>query len=165
LERIEDTTRFDAALLCSMHRAWLGKLYSWAGRYRQVELAKGAFRWPPAALVARNMAAFESGLLRECTPCRPDSVAVVADCVAKVHAELLLIHPFREGNGRLARWLADLMIAQAGLPAPDYGFEGPGSRKRKSQYLSAVYRGYLRDYRALRDFFIEVVERRLRENL
>jgi hypothetical protein len=32
-----------------------------------------------------------------------------------VHAELLLIHPFREGNGRLARWLADLMALQPEL--------------------------------------------------
>jgi Fic family protein len=53
---------------------------------------------------------------------------------------LLFIHPFREGNGRLVRWLADLMIAQADLPAPDYGFAGPGSRKRQRQYLNAVMR-------------------------
>ena len=29
--------------------------------------------------------------------------------IAKVHAELLFIHPFREGNGRTARILANLM--------------------------------------------------------
>ena len=34
--------------------------------------------------------------------------------IAMVHTELLLIHPFRDGNGRLARWLADIMAAQAG---------------------------------------------------
>ena len=34
--------------------------------------------------------------------------------VAKVHAELLFIHPFREGNGRTARLLANLMVAKAG---------------------------------------------------
>ena len=33
-----------------------------------------------------------------------------------VHVELVLIHPFREGNGRLARLLAMLMGLQAGLP-------------------------------------------------
>ena len=37
--------------------------------------------------------------------------------IAKVHAELLLIHPFREGNGRTARILANLMSRKAG-----YGF-------------------------------------------
>jgi hypothetical protein len=27
---------------------------------------------------------------------------------------MLLVHPFRDGNGRLARWLAELMFFQAG---------------------------------------------------
>ncbi|MBB6239753.1 fido (protein-threonine AMPylation protein) [Pedobacter sp. AK013] len=31
-----------------------------------------------------------------------------------MHAELLLIHPFREGNGRTARILANLMSRKAG---------------------------------------------------
>ena len=31
---------------------------------------------------------------------------VVAEALAVVHAELILIHPFREGNGRVARLLA-----------------------------------------------------------
>ena len=39
--------------------------------------------------------------------------------VAKVHAELLFIHPFREGNGRTARLLASLMAAKAGYKLPE----------------------------------------------
>jgi cell filamentation protein len=159
---VENTTRFKAALLCDMHRDWLGKLYPWAGRYRQVEMAKGGFRWPPAMLVGQNMAMFESGLLHECTPCRPGSLKDVAEQITKVHAELLLIHPFREGNGRLARWLADLMAGQATLPAPHYGFEGSGSMSRRKWYLNGVIRGYGKDYVALRDFFVDALERGLR---
>ena len=37
---------------------------------------------------------------------------VEALAVAIEHAELLLIHPFRDGNGRVARWLADVMAVQ-----------------------------------------------------
>jgi hypothetical protein len=33
-----------------------------------------------------------------------------------VHAELVLIHPFRDGNGRCARLLSTLMGVHAGLP-------------------------------------------------
>ncbi len=162
---VQETTRFDMPLLCAMHRDWLWKIYAWAGQYRKFEMAKGGFRWPPAHLVAQNMIAFDSGFLRECTPCRPAAVGIVAERVAKVHAELLLIHPFREGNGRMARWLADLMIQQADLPTPDYGFEGKGSRKRQQSYLNAVIRGYAQDYRPLTEFFIDVIERRLAEDL
>ena len=58
-------TRFTTVHLCRMHNDWLGGIYEWAGRYRTVELSKDGFAWPPAFRVAENMAAFESGLLRE----------------------------------------------------------------------------------------------------
>ncbi len=162
LQRISAETRFTAALIRELHRDWLGEIYEWAGQYRTLELSKGGFRWPPAYLVPENMARFEAGLLREHTPCRPAPLPEVARRIAEVHAELLLIHPFREGNGRLARWLADLMSLQAGYPVPDYGFAGRGSKRRQERYLQAVKRGYLRDYDGLVDFLREAVERRFR---
>ena len=110
-----------------------------------VELSKGGFCWPPAHLVASNMERFEAGLLREHTPCRPAELLQVAQRMAEVHAELLLIHPFREGNGRLARWLADLMALQAGYVAPLYRFRGRGSKDNRARYLEAVKRGYLQE--------------------
>ena len=164
LKRVTNETRFTAALLCQMHKDWLGGIYEWAGRYRTVELEKGCFRWPPAYRVAENMAAFENGLLRRHTPCRPGALNEVARPIAEVHAELLLIHPFREGNGRLARWLADLMCLQAGLPVPSYGFTGRGSKGNQEQYLRAVGEAYLRDYDALTAVFAEAIGRRLPED-
>ena len=136
-----------------MHKNWLGDIYEWAGHYRTVEMEKDGFRWPPAYLVAQNTAAFEAGLLRQHTPCRPGPSPEVAQRIAEVHAELLLIHPFRDGNGRLARWLADLMAMQAGLSPPDYGFEGRGAKAQRQKYLEAVKAGYLTRYAALSDFF------------
>ena len=65
------------------------------------------------------MATFEAGMLNRWTPCRPDELPTIPLGIAQVHADLLLIHPFREGNGRLARWLADLMAAQAGMSPPE----------------------------------------------
>jgi cell filamentation protein len=154
-------TRFTAALVRRMHRDWLGPIYPWAGQYRRVELQKGSFRWPPAHLVDQNMTAFERDLLARRTPCRPGELTEVARKIAEVHAELLLIHPFRDGNGRLARWLAELMCLQAGFPIPDYGFTGKGSRKQQDAYLRAVTRGYTQDYTALTHFFTEAIRRRL----
>jgi cell filamentation protein len=161
---VTNDTRFTVEFLCQMHRDWLGSVYSWAGRYRSVELAKGAFQWPPAYLVAQNMERLELGLLRAHTPCRPTSIEVVARRLAEVHAELMLIHPFRDGNGRLGRWLADLMAMQAGLPAPSpaYGFSGLGSSKRRDRYVEAVSEGYVGNYRPLEDFFALALELRLR---
>ncbi len=158
--RLTAKTRFTAALICQMHRDWLSGIYEWAGEYRQVELEKDGFRWPPAERVPENMRDLERGILRRLTPCKPAPLDEVAMSIAVVQAELLLIHPFRDGNGRLARWLADIMAAQAGYPAPAYGFSRRGSKKRRAEYLRAVQQGYSENYLPLARFFEEAISRR-----
>jgi cell filamentation protein len=161
LGRITAETVFTAELVCQMHREWLGRIYPWAGKLRTVEMAKGGFRWPPARFIHQSLQELERQTLRRCTPCRPGPVAEVAASLAEVQAELLLVHPFREGNGRIARWLCDLMAMQAGLPALDYGFVGRGSRARRLRYLQAVRLGYDRRYEPLARFLAQAVERGL----
>jgi len=158
-DMIEDSTRFTAELICQMHRDWLEDLFPRAGTYRAVELSKGGFRWPPSRLVAQNMAHLEANTLKACTPCQGKSVQEIGKKMAEVHAELLLVHPFREGNGRLARWIADLMSLQAGLGLPDYALSGRGSIKRRKDYLSAVQHGYAQNYEPLTGFFCTALER------
>lgn len=159
LSLVGPDTRITSALLCQMHRDWLGSLYPWAGCYRTVELAKGHFKWPPAYLVEQNMRVFELETLACFTPCRFDSPDDLLHSLAVVHAELLLIHPFREGNGRLARWVADLMAAQAGVPMPSYQFTGRDAKLQRTTYLEAVQRGYAGDYQPLALFFARALER------
>ncbi len=158
LDLVKDDTVFSARMLCQMHRDWLGGIYEWAGSYRTVEMSKGGFTWPPAFRVSANMDAFEHFLTTQ-TPFRFQTMDEGCIALAKVHAELLLIHPFREGNGRMARWLTDLMCLQTGLSEIDYGFVGQGSRKRKAAYLHAVIQGYGQNYRPLADFFRDALER------
>lgn len=156
-DHIAPNTRFTAALVRQMHADWLGGLYEWAGQYRTVNVAKGGFAWPPAYLVPANMEAFERGLLREMTPCPPGGIEATAHRLAVVHAEFLLIHPFRDGNGRMARWLADLMAIQSGHQPPSYRFGGRGGRARRARYLEAVRRGYRGDLGLLDGFFADAL--------
>ena len=83
-----------------------------------------------AAQVPRLMQQLEQGPLRLYTPCRIKSTEQQAAALAIVHAEFILIHPFRDGNGRCARLLAMLMGLQAGLPALDFGGIR-GAKKRR----------------------------------
>ncbi|MFH1725279.1 MAG: Fic family protein [Elusimicrobiota bacterium] len=150
-----DTT-ITNALILEMHRHFLGGIYPWAGRYRTVNLSKPGFVWPPAGRIPQNMAAFERDALKTRTPCRPGPLERVAESIAVVHAEFLLIHAFREGNGRLARLIAGIMALQAGCPPPEFGFR---LRKNRSRYLRAVKRGYLRDYGELTEVVIDAIRR------
>lgn len=160
---VTTNTRITADMICRMHRDWLENIYEWAGSYRTVDMSKGGFSFPPAWLIPQNMAHFEQDVLTKHTPCRGKTVEDISWSLAVVHADLLLIHPFREGNGRLARWLADIMAAQAGLPLPDYGFIGEDSDKQKEDYLQAVIKGYGQDYEPLACFFAAAFKRRKRQ--
>ena len=76
--------------------------------------------------------------------------------MAEVHAELILVHPFREGNGRVARLLALLMGLQAGLPPLDFSpLEGRG----KEPYFAGIRAAIGRDYAPLADSFLRVIGR------
>lgn len=150
--------RFTAADVCRIHQVWLGRIYSWAGHYRQVNVKKGEFPFAAAAQIQKLMTDFESGSLRGHTPCRFTSIDRLAASLSEVHVELVLIHPFREGNGRTARILAVLMGLQAGLPA--LLFDKLSGRKRH-QYFAAVQAGLDRDYDPMTNLFTAVIERTL----
>jgi cell filamentation protein len=159
LDVLTDKTVISAKFIRRMHRDWLGDIYDWAGTYRTVEMSKGGFTWPPASRVAENMDRLEAAFLEPNTPFQPRNLQAATEDLAIIHAELLLIHPFREGNGRLARWFANLMCLQAGMPIPDFGFDGLGSDPVHARYLEAVVQGYEKNYRPLADLFREALER------
>lgn len=151
--------RFNAADICRIHRIWLGNIYAWAGHYRQVNLSKGEFPFAAAKQIPRLMTNFERGPLREFTPCRFASMDEVVKAISVVHAELLLIHPFRDGNGRVARMLAILMALQADLPPLDFGsIRG----HKRQEYYEAVQAGLEQNYELMVKIFRTVIRRTLR---
>ncbi len=149
--------RFTAEDICRIHKIWLGPIYAWAGRYRQVNLVKDNFPFAPAREIPRLMREFEEGPLREFTPCRFQFQEEIVKALAIVHVELVLIHPFREGNGRLSRLLAVLMALQVGLPTLD--FSPMASGRKRQEYFSAIQAGLGRDYGPMERIFSAVVER------
>ena len=100
----------------------------------------------------------ERGPLKSYTPYRPAAIENLAAALAEVHVELVLIHPFREGNGRVARILAVLMGLQAGLPA--LYFDKLAGRTRQ-RYFAAVRAGLDRNYEPMARLFNAVIERTL----
>jgi cell filamentation protein len=161
-QTIDDTRidqRFTADDIRRMHHRWLGDIYEWAGEYRSVNIAKGSFMFAAATQVPRLMRDFGLGALREYTPCQFESITEQAKAIATVHAELILIHPFRDGNGRCARLISVLMALQAGLPALDFG----GIRATKKRgYISAVHSALRRDYAPMIEVFRGVIMRTLK---
>lgn len=124
------------------HRLWLGNVFDWAGEERSVNLVKSNFQFAAAAQIPRLLQEYENQVLKRFTPCDGMDAAALADAIAKCHVELILIHPFREGNGRLSRLLADVMAVQAGREPLDYSAWDAD----KPAYFSAIQHGMDRDY-------------------
>ena len=101
------------------------------------------------------MLEFERKELARFTPCTVDNLEGVLEALAITHCELVLIHPFREGNGRLSRLLSQLMALQAGLPL--LIFSSIKGKKRET-YFSAVRAGMGRDYAPMIEVFEKVVK-------
>ncbi len=103
---------YDLRHLCAFHQAIFGEVYPWAGRVRQVAIARTAlFALPQhiesyAAAVLGELASEDHlrGLVFDRFTVR----------VAHYLAEINAIHPFREGNGRAQRAFFSQLAADAG---------------------------------------------------
>jgi cell filamentation protein len=156
--RFDRNHRFIAADILWLHQFWLEDVFPWAGSYRSVNIGKDGFMFAAAAHVPELIREFENTQLARLTPCRFEEVKDVAEALAEVHVELVLIHPFREGNGRVARLLAVLMALQAGLPPLDFS-ELQGDKRE--DYFAAVRAGMDRDYTAMAKIFAGIIFRTL----
>lgn len=155
IRHVTANQRFTAADIFQWHKQWMGEVYPWAGEYRQVNISKGGFVFAMAAQVPRLMQEFERKELKRFTPCVFDNPEGVLEALAITHCELVLIHPFREGNGRLSRLLSQLMALQAGLPLLNFsGIKG----KQRVAYFAAVRAGMGRDYAPMVEIFRKVVK-------
>lgn len=124
------------------HRLWLGNVYTWAGQARSVNLGKAGFQFATASLLPGLLHDFERKYLTRWTPCGGLGVEALVQAIAVTHVELIVIHPFREGNGRLSRLLADVMAVQAGHGPLDYS----SWEQHKSVYIGAIHAGFSGDY-------------------
>lgn len=150
--------RFTSEDICQMHRRWLGGIYAWAGSYRQVNVSKNGFPFAAANRVPALMEDYSRNLLARCTPCRAAEREEIVSALARTHVELVLIHPFREGNGRIARVLATVMALQAALPPLDFtSITGRG----RNAYFAAVQAGMDRNYQPMEKLFAGIIGRSL----
>ena len=142
------------ALCCLIGQVDQDGVFSWAGSYRTVNVGKGGFMFAASAYVPELMRQYENDQLARLTPCRFDRNDDIAAALAEAHVELMLIHPFREGNGRIAYLLCVLMALQAGLPPLDFS-DLKGAKLQ--EYFSAIWSGMDRDYRLMTKIFLSVI--------
>lgn len=105
-------------------------------------MSKGGFLFASAQFLPNSMEIFERDILLK-LPSKYDNKEALIKDIAIIHGELLFIHPFREGNGRTARLLANLMARKSGYNS--LHFEKV-KEKEFDFYVSAVQKSAKGDY-------------------
>ncbi len=113
IENSDFSGAFTFDYYCALHKRLFGDLYDWAGELRTVNLSKkGTSFYPAESLREFGNAKFAylqsekefSGLEHDEFACK----------VADFYHEMNMLHPFREGNGRVQRLFFTLLIRRAG---------------------------------------------------
>lgn len=151
LPKLWDTLTF--ADIQHWHHQWLGHLYQWAGQLRTVNMSKGDFHFAAADQLPRLVSTFERDFLTQLSDLETMPKEAVIRYLAQSHVEFILIHPFREGNGRVSRLLLNVMALQAGFQPLDYQLW----EENKEFYFRAIQAGVSGDY--------QHVERLVRDSL
>ena len=113
--------------LCDIHKFLFNEIYSFAGEIREVNLAKGNFRF--AASMYLKDVLFRIDSMPEDT----------FENIIKKYIEMNIAHPFREGNGRSTRIWLDMVLKNRIGKVIDW------SKIDKEEYLLAMERSPIKD--------------------
>ncbi len=108
--------------LQKIHAYLFGGLYDFAGKIRQVNIAKGGFQFAMAQYLPQTLEQIER---------MPENTF---DEIVDKYVEMNIAHPFREGNGRSTRIWLDLIFKKRLQRCVDW------SRIPKNEYLDAMIR-------------------------
>lgn len=140
--------------LFNWHRWWLGNLYGWAGQIRTVNMAKPDIYFATPLQINRLLEKFDGTYLQKFSTLSDMPDAELAAFLAEMHVEFILIHPFREGNGRIARLLLDVMATKAGLQPLDY----QRWDENKNFYFKAIQAGRDGDYQYIEQLIQDTIK-------
>ena len=106
--------------LCAIHKYLFEDIYDFAGKIREVNIAKGNFRFAPLMYLCSALENIDK---------MPQSSF---DEIIEKYVEMNIAHPFREGNGRTTRIWLDLMLKKNLKQCIDW------SMVNKKDYLAAM---------------------------
>ena len=146
--QLTDKTKFDVDYIKNIHFLALKDVYAFAGNFRTVNISKQGFMFPAARFLDQSMQEFQTEILNKLLNeyVKLDSVFFIED-LARAHAELLYIHPFREGNGRTARVLLNLMLRKNGWEPLDFS---KINEELFQQYVIAVQSSAMKNYEPMK---------------
>lgn len=110
-----------------IHRYLFEDIYEFAGKVREVNIAKGNFRFAPLMYLKPSLEYIDK---------MPQTTF---EEIIEKYVEMNIAHPFREGNGRATRIWLDLILKENIKQVIDWNLVD------KDEYLSAMERSVIKD--------------------
>jgi Fic-DOC domain mobile mystery protein B len=125
-----------------LHKEMFGDVWDWAGKLRQVELSIGV----RAYLVSTEL----KNLVDDLEYWHKNKSFDVIEIASRIHHRAVQIHPFKNGNGRWSRMLANIYLKQNGL-SPTKWNENLLSKENphRDDYIESLKKADNGDYRDL----------------
>ena len=121
----------DAAFLTALHKRMFGNVWKWAGAYRKTPRNIG--------IEAYRIAVEVHGLIDDVKYWVENETYPADEISVRFHHRLVSIHPFPNGNGRHARFAADLLAMQLGRPRFSWGGDNlTEPAETRSRYVKAL---------------------------
>ncbi len=137
------------------HYQWLNPIYDWGGELRSVNMSKGGFLFAGAKYIPALLDDFEMDFLSQFGNLMNLNEDELVGLLARSHVEFILLHPFREGNGRISRLLMDVMATQAGFSTLDYSVWD----QHKDFYFKSIQAGVAGDYQYIERLVGDVLDK------
>lgn len=129
----------------NLHKKMFGDIWKWAGSFRTSERNIGVVPYeiqPKLRILLDDVKFWIDNQTFS-----PKEIAI------RFHHRLVQIHPFPNGNGRISRLMADLLMRQFNLPVLNWG---SGSlteiSELRKEYISALQKADNGDYSSLLNF-------------
>lgn len=99
------TGEFDKKHFLNIHKNIFGDIYYFAGEYRNENISKGSFLFSNFEFIDYSLDEVFKELKKdiENDAFKNNKIEDIAEKLAYYYAELNVVHPFREGNGRATR--------------------------------------------------------------
>lgn len=144
--------KIDINLLKDLHKKAFDRLYYWAGKIRTTETNIGVASYQ----IQERLKLFLDNLDYRLKFINIDDIEQVIGLLAEVHHAIVYIHPFVNGNGRIARLFTNLISLKLSYPPFEIYVRDLSEARKK--YIEAIKKADNGDYTQLKNLIKKSLE-------
>lgn len=123
-------TGFNVSEFKKLHKYLFSDIYEWAGEFRQCDISKGSTRFCNWLYIEKEASRLERWVFPEGFSDVTRNIAITG-----LYADLNVLHPFRDGNGRTTRLYIELLLS-------NFGIEVNWDTVEREEWISACIDSY-----------------------